>query len=116
MSFILGVIWSYGGSYMGRMELLGVKEAIGRQGRQAGSDVPFRSLSRYGIISAASPRVASQYAPDGKGKSLERSVLQDSLPGIFRAGRCEAAGRRREGRDELPVEQYREYQQPRKTL
>ena len=97
---------------MGCMELLGVKEAIGSQRRQAGTDVSFRPLSRYGIISAASPRIASQYAPDGKGKSLERSVLQDSLPGVFRTGRSEAAGRRCERRDELPVEAYRKYQQP----
>ena len=69
-------------------------------------------LSRNRVISAASPGVASQYAPDGESESLYWSVLQYRLPCIFRACWNESARGRCVWRDEALVEDDRSCQQP----
>ena len=45
---------------------------------------------RHGIIARTTPRIAPQDAPHGQSQSLERSMLQDSLSGIFRTSRLKA--------------------------
>lgn len=64
------------------------------------------------VIPAASPGIASQYAPDGEAESLYRSMLQYRLPCIFRACGNEAARGRCVWRDEALVEDNRSCQQP----
>lgn len=65
---------------------------------------PFSLLWRHWVVSAASPWVTSQYAPDSQEQAFDGAVNDEGLSGIFRAGGCEAAGRRRVGRYEALVE------------
>lgn len=60
--------------------------------------------SWHGIISASSPRVASQYSLETEPESLERSVFAESLQGILGACGSETAGRRLQRRYAEPVE------------
>lgn len=73
---------------------------------------PQLSTLRHRVVPAASPGVASQYAPDGESESFYRSVLQYRLPCIFRACGYEAARWRCVWRDEALVEDDRSCQQP----
>jgi hypothetical protein len=78
-------------------------------------DAPFPHpllLSRHWIISASSPRIASQDAPNGQQQSFYGSMLEDGLPCIFGTSGGEATGRRRVGRNKFLVKHYRLNQQP----
>lgn len=46
---------------------------------------------RHGVVTAASPGMTSQNAPDGEIQSFYRSVFHYCLTGIFGACGCEAA-------------------------
>ena len=59
---------------------------------------------RHGIIARTTPRIAPQDAPHGQSQSLEGSMLQDSLSGIFRTSRLKATRRRRIGSDAYLIE------------
>ena len=86
--------------------------------RLIGPFIPYFSLFpfhfflfwRHWVVSAASPGVASQYAPDSQEQAFDGAVNDEGLSGIFRAGGCEATGRRRVGRYEALVEHDRQQQ------
>lgn len=61
-------------------------------------------LVGHGIVTATSPRMATQDATHGEVKPLEWAVSLDGLYGIGRTGGSEAAGRGRERRDDSTVE------------
>lgn len=60
----------------------------------------------------ATPGMATHDAPYGEIQPLEGAVLLDSLDGIGRAGRSEAARWGQQGRDRCFVEVYRQKQYP----
>ena len=57
------------------------------------------------VVSAAAPRVAAQYALQRQPESLQGAVFAESLKGILRASRSEAAGRRLQRRDAFAIEE-----------
>ena len=59
---------------------------------------------RHGVIARTTPRIAPQDAPHGQSQSLEGSMLQDSLSGIFRTSRLKATRRRCIGSDAYLIE------------
>lgn len=38
---------------------------------------------RHGVISRSTPRIASQYPPNGKGKPFDGPILEESLAGVL---------------------------------
>lgn len=61
-------------------------------------------MVRNGVVATATPWIAPKDAPDGKCKSLDRSVFAKRMERIGRACWCESTGRREQGRDTLLVE------------
>ena len=58
----------------------------------------------HGVISAATPGMASQQTSDGEPTASQYSMTPQSLKGILAAGGCEPARRRSEWGDELAIE------------
>ena len=72
---------------------------VGMQGQPMGMDVETRhkpSGLRYGVVTASTPRMATENASDGQVYSLERTVLGDGFDGILRTSGDKPARRRRE--------------------
>ena len=59
---------------------------------------------RHGVVAAAAPGMAAQDAANGEIEAAQGAVLAEGLKRILRAGGREAAGGRRQGRDESLVE------------
>ncbi len=81
----------------------------------------FRRLShcrplRNGVVTTASPRVASQYSPHGKSQTFHRTVLLYCLDSVLRAGGSEATGWRKVRRYAHPIELYGQAKQPNEGL
>ena len=58
---------------------------------------------RYGVVSAASPRVAAQQPPNAEVGAFQQAVPAERLGEVLRAGGREAAAGRRERRDAMAV-------------
>lgn len=54
-------------------------------------------MVRNGVVATATPWIAPQDAPDGKCKSLDRSVFAKRMERIGRACGGESTGRREQG-------------------
>lgn len=54
-------------------------------------------MVRNGVVATSPPRIAPKDAPDGKGKSLDRSVFAKRMERIGRACGGESARRREQG-------------------
>ena len=66
---------------------------------------------RYWVVTAASPRIASQNAFNGKPRAFQWSVLSDCLYCIFAACGREPAAWRKEWRNAVPIEFNGQYEQ-----
>ena len=67
--------------------------------------------SRNRVITAASPRMATQQTANGEIQSAQRAVLAKRLNGILRTCGREAARRRQKRRNMAPVKKNGGYQQ-----
>ena len=62
------------------------------------------SSLRYWVVTRAAPRIAAQDAPDGQCQTFDGTMLDERLPGIFRACGCESARGWGVGRDAYLIE------------
>ena len=67
------------------------------------------SLFGYGVIATLAKRIATEYAPYREDRSYEKATLLICLYGIGRAGRCEPAAGRFQGRNKPLVQSDEPY-------
>lgn len=70
----------------------------------------------YGVVSASSPRVATQYSFDCKPKSFERSVFLYRFECVLRTSGCESASCRGVWRNRSLIKPYKKNEKPRKDF
>ena len=63
----------------------------------------------HGVVAAAAIWVAAQYTHEREVKAYKEAPFRESLERIARAGWCEAATRRLQRGNKLPIEFYKQY-------